>query len=185
MPATPTTVSEDGLAGLVRPGESIYLTGGLTPPVAFIEALQRDPQCSRGLRMTTSSRPESRSRSSFAALHSTAVVSGLFMQPELRQAQQQRRYRMLPMSFGGFLRHLQTQEFDLGVVQVAPPDVHGRCSLGPSVEFTPAAPSRCRRVVAIVNPGLPSLPFSPTLPFDSFAQACTVDSPARIPRGLR
>lgn len=175
MPRKPTTVSEDGLAGLVRPGESLYLTGGLTPPVAFIEALQRDPERSRGLRMTTSLAPGIPLPFDFAALHPTVVLSGLFMQPELRQPQQQGRYRMLPMSFGGFLRHLQTREFDLGVVQVAPPDAQGRCSLGPSVEFTPAALSRCRRVVAIVNPALPSLPFSPSLPFDSFAHVCTVE----------
>lgn len=31
------------------------------------------------------------------------------------------------------------QTFDLGVIQMAPADAHGRCSLGPSFEFLPVA----------------------------------------------
>lgn len=165
------------MAGLVQPGQSLYLAGGLTPPVPFIQALQAEREATRGLAITTSIAPGIAWPIDFERLHESAVVSGLFMQPELRQAQQQGRFRMLPMSFAGFLRHLNTQHFDLGVIQVAPPDAHGRCSLGPSVEFTPVALKRCARVLALINPHLPSLPYAPSLPMASFAHCCAIDLP--------
>ncbi len=175
--ALPRRVAQGDLASLVHPGQSLYLAGGLTPPVPFIDALQSEPEAARGLTMTTSLAPGITIPFDFDRLHPSAVVSGLFMQPELRAAQRQGRFRLLPMSFGGFLRHLQTQQFDLGVVQVAPPDAQGRCSLGPSVEFTPAALARCRRVLALINPRLPSLPGAVSLDVERFSACCEIDLP--------
>lgn len=44
---------------------------------------------------------------------------------------------------------------DVAFVQVTPPDAHGFCSLGPSVDVTRAAVDHARHVVALVNPRMP------------------------------
>jgi 4-hydroxybutyrate CoA-transferase len=44
---------------------------------------------------------------------------------------------------------------DVAFVQVSPPDAHGYCSLGPSVDVTRAAVDHARWVVALVNPRVP------------------------------
>jgi 4-hydroxybutyrate CoA-transferase len=44
---------------------------------------------------------------------------------------------------------------DVAFVQVSPPDRHGYCSLGPSVDVTRAAVDHARHVVALVNPQMP------------------------------
>jgi acyl-CoA hydrolase len=44
---------------------------------------------------------------------------------------------------------------DVALVQVSPPDAHGYCSLGPSVDVTRAAVDHARQVVALVNPHVP------------------------------
>ena len=44
---------------------------------------------------------------------------------------------------------------DVAFIQVSPPDKHGYCSLGPSVDFTRAAVDNARQVVALVNPSVP------------------------------
>ena len=44
---------------------------------------------------------------------------------------------------------------DVAFIQVSPPDKHGYCSLGPSVDFTRAAVDHARQVVALVNPSVP------------------------------
>src|SRR6266446_3155931 len=44
---------------------------------------------------------------------------------------------------------------DVAFVQVSPPDAHGFCSLGPSVDVTRAAVDHARHVVALVNPNVP------------------------------
>jgi len=44
---------------------------------------------------------------------------------------------------------------DVALIQVSPPDKHGFCSMGPSVDFTRAAVDHARHVVALVNPHVP------------------------------
>ncbi len=44
---------------------------------------------------------------------------------------------------------------DVAFIQVSPPDKHGYCSLGPSVELTRGAVDHARQVVALVNPRVP------------------------------
>jgi acyl-CoA hydrolase len=47
------------------------------------------------------------------------------------------------------------QPLDAAIVQVSPPDKHGNCSLGISVEATRAAIQVARKVVAWINPNMP------------------------------
>ncbi|MDO5092041.1 MAG: acetyl-CoA hydrolase/transferase C-terminal domain-containing protein [Propionibacteriaceae bacterium] len=44
---------------------------------------------------------------------------------------------------------------DVALIQVSPPDAHGYCSLGVSVDYTKAAAEHARTVIAQVNPQLP------------------------------
>ncbi len=44
---------------------------------------------------------------------------------------------------------------DVAFIQVSPPDKHGYCSLGPSVDATREAVDHARQVVALVNPQVP------------------------------
>ena len=44
---------------------------------------------------------------------------------------------------------------DVALIQVAPPDGDGMCSLGISVDVTRAAALTARRVIAEVNPAMP------------------------------
>jgi len=47
------------------------------------------------------------------------------------------------------------QVIDTAIVQVSPPDKHGLCSLGVSVEATRAAMQSAKRVIAQINPRMP------------------------------
>ncbi len=44
---------------------------------------------------------------------------------------------------------------DVALIQVSPPDPHGYCSLGPSVDATRAAVDHARQVIALINPNVP------------------------------
>jgi acyl-CoA hydrolase/GNAT superfamily N-acetyltransferase len=48
-----------------------------------------------------------------------------------------------------------TLPVDVALIMVSPPDAYGYCSLGPSVEWTPAALETARLVIAQINPLLP------------------------------
>lgn len=57
---------------------------------------------------------------------------------------------------------------DVALVQVSPPDKHGYCSLGPSVDATKAAIESARIVIAQVNPRMPFVYGDGLLPLDTF-----------------
>lgn len=174
-------ISLDRLCEAPRPGELLFLPGGITVPAPFIEELLCSPERSRNLRILTTIAPGIDNPLDVERLDPGATVTGLFMQPGLAQAQRAGCYRALPMSYGGFVRHLREHEgIDLTVVQVAPPDADGRCSLGPSVEFTPLAVSRSRRLLALVNRDIPAIPGAVTLPFERFDLVCEVDRPLPV-----
>ena len=46
-------------------------------------------------------------------------------------------------------------ELDVAMVQLTPPDEHGMCSLGPSVDVSIAALNTTKKIIAQINPKLP------------------------------
>lgn len=67
--------------------------------------------------------------------------------------------------------------FDAAVIQVAPPDEDGHCSLGVSVDFVPALLERCRCVIAEINAAMPRPPGAPRIPLAAIDYAVAVDHP--------
>ncbi|MDO8705388.1 MAG: acetyl-CoA hydrolase/transferase C-terminal domain-containing protein [Sulfuricaulis sp.] len=171
-------LAPDRLAELARAHELVYLPGGVSIPVPFIDDLLAKPDLSRNLRILTSIAPGVDNPLDIDRLDPSATVTGLFMQPGLTAAQRSGRYRALPMSYGGFVRYLTDQvDIDLVVVQVAPPDSEGRCSLGPSVEFMPSVLPKSRRVLGLINRRILKLRGAVSIPFDRFDFVCEVDTP--------
>ena len=63
----------------------------------------------------------------------------------------------VPISLGGVPQLFENGQIplDVAMVQVAPPDPDGTCSLGISVDVTKAAALAARTVIAEVNPAMP------------------------------
>jgi acyl-CoA hydrolase len=66
---------------------------------------------------------------------------------------------------------------DVAIVQVSPPDKHGYCSLGTSVDIAGAAVSTAKKVIAQVNPNVPRVHGDAFIPFHKFDAAVWVDEP--------
>ena len=128
-------VGIDVMAEAFRPGERLYLPGSTGEPLALLSALAARPERSRGLRILSSAVPGINGMA-LDGLDRDIEVTGLFMQPGLRAAQRDGRFRQLPLSFAGFVDHVRDRvTVDTCVVQVAPPDASGRG--GSSVSGSP------------------------------------------------
>ena len=172
----PARVAIAAMADAIRPGESVYLPGSAGEPAALIAALAARPERTRELHILSSAVPGI-NQAPVDALGPGGAVTGLFMQPGLRQAQRERRFRHLPLSFAGFVGYLRGRApVDTCVVQVSPPDAAGRCSLGAAVEFTALVQGRAGRTLALLNPNMPAIPGAVTLPFSAFDMVCEVDT---------
>jgi 4-hydroxybutyrate CoA-transferase len=66
---------------------------------------------------------------------------------------------------------------DVALVQVSPPDRHGYCSLGVSVDASRAAVECARRVIALVNPRMPRSHGDGLVHVTRFAATVTTDEP--------
>ena len=66
---------------------------------------------------------------------------------------------------------------DVAIVQVSPPDKHGYCSLGTSVDIARAAVNTAKKVIAQVNPNMPRVHGDAFIPFSLFDMAVWVDEP--------
>ncbi len=66
---------------------------------------------------------------------------------------------------------------DVAFIQVSPPDEHGFCSLGVSVDITRRAVTEARVVVAEINPNMPRTHGNTSIPFSRIDRAIWVDEP--------
>jgi acyl-CoA hydrolase/RimJ/RimL family protein N-acetyltransferase len=66
---------------------------------------------------------------------------------------------------------------DVAMVQIAPPDADGTCSLGISVDVTKAAALAARTVIAEVNPAMPRTAGDSRIPLDRIAHFVAVETP--------
>ncbi|MFM2285744.1 MAG: hypothetical protein RLZZ543_1241 [Bacteroidota bacterium] len=66
---------------------------------------------------------------------------------------------------------------DVAIIQVSPPDKHGYCSLGTSVDVARSALKYAKKVIAQVNPNMPRVHGDTFVPFTRFDAAVWVDEP--------
>lgn len=174
----PAMIETSELSELLKPGQQVYLPGAAGFPTAFINTILENPASSRKVHFFTSLAPGIDNPLAIERLDSSAMVSGLFMQAPFAEAQRRGQFHMLPMSYSAFAQHIQQQlTFDLTVVQVTPPDPNGLCTLGPTVEFTPLAIAKSKKVLALVNPNLPSIQNALQFPVDQFDYLCQAAMP--------
>ena len=152
----PATLTADALADALRPGIEVYAPGCAGHSRLFEDWLQGAPERSAGVRYSGIHIPTV-NRFDFAGLHPQARMRGIFLGPDWRRAWEAGQFDYLPISYSAAWQWLASEaRFDLALVQVAPPDAEGNCSLGLACDFTPAAWPRARRVLAHVNPAMPA-----------------------------
>jgi RimJ/RimL family protein N-acetyltransferase len=85
----------------------------------------------------------------------------------------------LPLSLADVPRLFENGQLplDVAMVQVAPPDPDGTCSLGISVDVTKAAALAARTVIAEVNPAMPRTAGDSRIPVDRIASFVPVETP--------
>jgi len=149
-------------------GESTELTAALTDPTARVASAHFVTTFIPGINANCLARPTQRTR-----------MSVFFMQRSYGAALAEGRIEFRSMSYFGIHRYLSdaSTRLDTTVVQVAPPDAHGLCSLGPSVEFMPTVMARAGRLLGIVNPHVPRLRGAPSVPLERFSAIAHSQAP--------
>lgn len=140
----------------IQSGNRVFLHGSAATPITLIEAMQRRHAELKNVELVSITnlgnvdfnKPEIRKsfffNSLFVSANTRAVANsndGDYVPIFLSEIPQLFRKSILPI--------------DVALVQVSPPDVHGYCSLGTSVDIARAAVDTAKIVVAQVNPNMP------------------------------
>lgn len=172
----PRPLTSPGFADLVRASPEVYAPGCAGHSPLFERWLREAPEAASGATFTGVHIPTV-NRFDFASLAPTTRFRGIFLSSERRAAWQDGRVLHLPLSYLDTWRWLETEaRFDLALVQVAPPDAEGRCSLGIACDFTPAAWPRAACLVAHVNPAMPRTN-GPSIPWSRIDFAVESEAP--------
>ena len=141
---------------IVKPGDRVYIHGGAATPVWLVEALQNRHHELYDVELVSITtlgkvnfdRPEH--RKSF-------FVNSLFVSKATRSVANSDDGDYVPIFLSQIplLFRREILPLDVALIQVSPPDAHGFCSLGTSVDIARAAVDTAKYVIAQVNPLMP------------------------------
>jgi acyl-CoA hydrolase len=152
----PIYIKEDQALSIVKSGNRVFIHGGAATPICLIHALQKRHQQLKGIELVSITTlgdinfdvPEFKDAFYFNSLFVSAATRSLvnsengdYVPIFLSQIPQLFRKNILPI--------------DVALIQVSPPDVHGYCSLGTSVDIARSAVEMAKHVIAQVNPLMP------------------------------
>jgi len=140
---------------LIGPRGRVALGHAAGEPAALVAAMVANRAAYAGLEIV---HMVSLGRAAYAqgGMEGSFRHNALFVGPRTREAVREGRADFTPCFFHEIPELFSTAlPLDAALVQVSPPDRHGFCSLGVSVDYTKAAVEGAKLVIAQVNPRMP------------------------------
>lgn len=151
-----TYQSAEEALSVIKSGDRVFVQGSAMTPTFLLKALAMEAPRLRNVELT------------FISLHGDIVVDRpeyeenfhincLFVSESVRQAVHEGRADFIPVFLSDIPDLFRTGmlSLDVALIQVSPPDKHGYCSLGLSVDIARAAVNTARYIIAQVNPNVP------------------------------
>jgi acyl-CoA hydrolase len=149
-------VSADEAVASVGDGHTIFVQGGAATPTALLAALAALATQLTGV-TTVGLHLDGPCPHLDPALAGHIRHRALFIGPNARDAVNEGRADYVPIFLSDIpqLFRRGILELDGAFINVSPPDSHGFCSLGTSIDATLAAVQAAQTVIAQINPGMP------------------------------
>lgn len=152
----PIYTSREKALSHIKSGDRVFMQGSAATPAFLLDGLVK--------RADELRRVELISISTFGDLEITKpeyresfFFNALFVSANIRQAVNEGRGDYIPVFLSEIPRLFESGllPVDVALLHVSPPDAHGYCSLGTSVDVARAALTHARYVIAQVNPQMP------------------------------
>lgn len=171
-------VSVDEAVALVKSRDRVFLQGAAMTPVSLINAL-----CERHAELKDvelfSIHTEGEAKYTQSPYNTSFKVNSCFVGGNVRKSVNAENGAYIPifLSEVHLLFRKNSIPIDVAFIQVSPPDAHGFCSLGVSVDITLPAVQNAKKVVALVNPQVPRTHGDGIIHCRDIDAAVAVDSP--------
>ncbi|HJU98679.1 MAG TPA: GNAT family N-acetyltransferase [Jiangellaceae bacterium] len=167
-------VSAEEAVARVPAGAHVYVGGAGATPRTLLRALEADAVDHPGVELLRLPALRAGGPSEPRSVFRNRVFS---ITPDLEEVVHTGRVDYVPLPVAdlpGLMRRGRVR-VDVALVQVTPPDVAGRCSLGVSVDATLEAVRKARLVLAEINPSMPWTGTHGTVPYERLDATVEVD----------
>jgi 4-hydroxybutyrate CoA-transferase len=141
---------------IIKPNSNIFIQTAAAAPQQLINAMVRR---AHELKDMTIYQMHTEGEAPYAAPEYADIfhTNCFFIGANLRKAVQEGRAQYIPVFLSEIpaLFRSKTIPIDYALAHVSPPDEHGFCSLGVSVDIAPAALESAKHIIAQVNPNMP------------------------------
>lgn len=156
MSANYSPLSADEAVKIIKSHHSVFIHTAAAAPGKLIEAMVRRSDELTGVKIF---QLHTENKAEYAEPQYKGIfeIYSLFIGGNVRKATQEGRAHFIPVFLSeipGLFRSRRIA-LDVALIQVSPPDQHGFCSLGISVDATLAAQESAQYVIAQVNPNMP------------------------------
>ena len=177
MPNSPTYLPASEALQMVQSNQRVFVHGSAATPIHLMKELLAQKERLHNVELVSITQQGIDLNSPDLAGH--FYMNSLFVSESNRKAVNSGMGDYVPVFLSEipllFLRGILP--LDIAIIQVSPPDRHGYCSLGTSVDIARSAASTAKKVIAQVNPNMPRVHGDTFLPFDRFDAAVWVDEP--------
>jgi acyl-CoA hydrolase len=160
---------------LVQSNQRVFLHGSAATPIHLINKLIEQKHRLQNVELVSITQQGVDFNS--PELEGHFFINSLFVSKANREAVNTKRGDYVPV-FLSEIPLLFTKNIlplDVAIIHVSPPDKHGYCSLGTSIDIAYAATSTAKKVIAQVNPNMPRVHGDGFVPFNKFDAVVWVD----------
>jgi acyl-CoA hydrolase len=171
------SVSPDDAVQVLRGGMRVFVHGASATPTALLEAMVRrtDIENIRLYHLHLAGPIPFTGPQHAGRFHSVSFFAG----ESLRRPIEEARADFMPIFLSDIPGLFQSGQIplDAAILQLSPPDAHGWCSLGTSVDAARAAADTAKVIIAEINEQMPRTHGAALVPFDRVAAFTHTDRP--------
>lgn len=169
-------IQAQDVAGLLRPGMTVFVAGATAEPREILRALSEQGESCAGVRFVSVSLPGI-NHVDFTSLNEKAQSTAFFATPENRQSIATGRAEFVPMQYSAIYDYLQRDlPVDVALVQLPEP-TRDAVSLGISVDFLPSILDKAGLLIGEINTRQPTPAGAAEMPLSRLDYAVACDRP--------
>lgn len=169
-------VSAEEAVSIIKSGDTIFIHTAAASPQVLVQALADRANELNNIEIY---QLHTEGKAPYAApeLEHTFHVNSLFTGANMRKAVQEGRADFVPIFLSDIPRLFRRGivKLDVAILQVSPPDKHGYCTLGVSVDTALAAAQTAKTLIAEINPNMPRTNGDGNIHISKFYKVIDVD----------
>ncbi|MGE0770116.1 MAG: acetyl-CoA hydrolase/transferase family protein [Cyclobacteriaceae bacterium] len=149
-------VSPEKAVSVIQSHQRVFVHGSAATPIRLLKALAKDHARLKRVEIVAISTLGEMPLAD-PNLRDSFYFNSLFVSDNIRKVVNENNGEYIPI-FLSEISRLFEKDFlpiDVAMLHVSPPDAHGYCSLGTSVDVAKSAVKHARKVIAQVNPNMP------------------------------